>query len=305
MLALLGAVAGLALAQQTDTTLAVQQGARLEVENFGGEIVVRTWTQNRVRVQANHSSRDYVDIRASARAVRVEAESRRGMPHLVDYHITVPTWMAVELQGVSTDMTVEGTEAAIRIETVEGDVRVTGGRDEVSLQSVGGSVTLSGSRARVEVSSVDGDLRLSEITGNITAETVDGSIVIEKAQADAVDANTVDGDILYVGAIRNSGRYVLTTHDGAVTVSIPEGTNATISVATFDGKLDASFPLQLRETRARRFSFTLGNGGARVELETFDGAIQLRRPNEIQVPAAGERVNWRRDRQRDRGRDEY
>ncbi len=305
MLALLGAVAGLMLAQQTDTTLEVQQGARLEVDNFGGEIVVRTWAQNRVRVQASHSSRDFIDIRTSTRAVRVEAESRRGMPHLVEYQITVPAWMAVELQGVSTDMVVEGTQAAVRVETVEGDVRVTGGRDEISLQSVGGGVTLSGAQGRVEVSSVDGDLRLTDIVGNITAETVDGSIIIEKAESDAVDANTVDGDILYVGVIRNNGRYVLTTHDGAVTVSIPQGTNATISVATFDGRLDASFPLQLRDTKARRFSFTLGNGGARVELETFDGAILLRRPNEIQVPAPGERINWRQDRQRDRGRDEY
>jgi len=305
MLALLGAVAGLMLAQQTDTTLEVQQGARLEVDNFGGEIVVRTWAQNRVRVQATHSSRDHIDIRASTRAVRVEAESRRGMPHLVEYQITVPAWMAVELQGVSTDMVVEGTRATIRVETVEGDVRVTGGRDEISLQSVGGAVTLSGAQGRVAVSSVDGDLRLSDIVGGITAETVDGSIIIEKAESDAVDANTVDGDILYLGAIRNNGRYVLTTHDGVVTVSIPQETNATISVATFDGRLDASFPLQLRDTKARRFSFTLGNGAARVELETFDGAILLRRPSEIQVPAPGERVNWRRDRQRDRGRDEY
>ncbi|PYO91988.1 MAG: hypothetical protein DMD58_03065, partial [Gemmatimonadetes bacterium] len=31
-----------------DTTVAVQQGARLDVNNFGGEIVVHTWTQNNV-----------------------------------------------------------------------------------------------------------------------------------------------------------------------------------------------------------------------------------------------------------------
>ena len=41
MLLTLVALAGLSLAQQTDTTFAVQPGARLSVTNFGGEIVVR------------------------------------------------------------------------------------------------------------------------------------------------------------------------------------------------------------------------------------------------------------------------
>lgn len=304
MLALLGAVASLAVAQQTDTTLTVQQGARLEVENFGGEILVRTWGQNRVRVQATHSSRDQIGIAATAGAVRIEAEGRRGMPHLVEYQITVPTWMPVDLQGVSTDMTVEGVLAAIRVETVDGEIRVTGGRGEVSLQSVGGAVTLGGAQGRIKISSVDGDLRLSDIVGDVTAETVDGSIVIEKVEADAVDANTVDGDIVYLGTIRNGGRYQLATHDGVLVVSVPEGTNAAISVASFDGDLDASFPLQLQNASPRRrFSFTLGNGSARVELETFDGAILLRRPNEIQVPAPGEHVDRNLYRQRNRNRE--
>lgn len=302
MLALLGVLASFALAQQTDTTLTVQKGARLEVENFAGDIVVRTWGQDRVRIQASHSSRDRIDVAASAHAIRVEAEGQRGMPHLVEYQISVPTWMPVELQGVSTDMTVEGTQAAVRIETVEGEVRVTGGADEVSLRSVGGSITLTGARGRIEVNSVDGDLRLSDIVGSVTAETVDGLVVIEKAQSDAVDASTVDGDIVYLGTIRDGGRYRLTTHDGSLMVSVPEGTNAAITVASFEGDLDASFPLQIQNVSPRRrFSFTLGNGSARVELETFDGAILLRRPSEVRVPAPGEGIDRGQSRPRERG----
>src|SRR5574341_1742836 len=75
MLAILAAVS-LALAQQTDTTLPVRQGARLDVENFGGEIVVRTWAQDRVRIQATHSSRDWIEVSASPSAVRVEADRK-------------------------------------------------------------------------------------------------------------------------------------------------------------------------------------------------------------------------------------
>jgi DUF4097 and DUF4098 domain-containing protein YvlB len=150
-------------------------------------------------------------------------------------------------------------------------------------------------RGRLRINSVDGDVRVTDVQGDITVESVDGDIVIANAQSALVDVNTVDGDILYVGTIRDNGRYALTTHDGTVIMSVPEGTNATISVASFDGEFDASFPLQLQNVGARRrFSFKLGSGSARVELETFDGEILLRRPNEIRIPAAGESVEDRR-----------
>lgn len=288
MLAILAA-AGLALAQQTDTTLAVQQGARLDVENFGGQIVVRAWSQDRVRIQATHSTRDWIEISASASAVRVEAESRRGMPHLVDYQITVPAWMPVQLSGVSTDMQVEGTRAAVRIETVEGHITVTGGADEVTAESVEGDVVVSGARGRVSAHSVDGEVRLTDIVGDIGAESVDGNIIIQGAQSPTVDASTVDGDIYYVGTIRDGGRYDLATHDGAITISIPEGANAAVTVASFNGEFEASFPVQItpgRSTRNQRFTFTIGSGSARVQLETFDGQVLLRRPGEIRIPTA-------------------
>ena len=285
MLAIL-AVASLALAQQTDTTLPVRQGARLDVENFGGEIVVRTWTQDRVRIQATHSSRDWIEVSASPSAVRVEAESRRGMPHLVEYQITVPVWMPLQLSGVSTDVRVEGSRAAIHVETVEGHVTVVGGADEVSAESVEGDVVVSGVRGRVNAHSVDGAVHLDDIVGDITAESVDGNITIQGSQSSNVDASTVDGDIYYVGTIRDGGRYDLATHDGGVTISMPEGVNATVTIATFDGEFDSSFPIPLQRTEpGRRFTFTLGSGSARVQLETFDGQILLRRPGEIRVPA--------------------
>jgi len=287
MLAMLAA-ASLALAQQTDTTLAVRQGARLDVENFGGEIVVRTWAQDRVRIQASHSSRDWIEVSASASAVRVEAESRRGMPHLVEYQITVPAWMPLQLSGVSTHVQVDGTRAAVRVETVEGGITVTGGTD-VTVESVEGDVSVTGARGRVDAQSVDGNVRLTDIVGDIVADAVDGNILIQGAQSATVDASTVDGDIYYVGTIRDGGRYDLATHSGSVTISIPEGTNAAVTVATFDGDFDSSFPVQpSRVERGRRFSFTIGTGSARVQLETFDGQVRLRRPAEIRVPAPGD-----------------
>ncbi len=284
MLAVLAA-ASLALAQQTDTTFAVQQGARLRLDNHGGEIVVRAWTQNRVRVTATHSSRDRIDVSIGASAVRVQAERQRGMAHLVDYAITVPTWMPVELAGVSTDIVIEGVQADVRAETVEGDVTLTGGSGNVSLGSVSGEVIATGVRGRLKVTAVDGAVTLRDIAADIAVDAVDGDIVVTGAQTGAVELNSVDGNIYYAGTIRDGGRYQFASHDGNVTVAVAAGTNATVSVATFSGEFDSSFPIMLQRLPGkRRFSFTLGSGSARLELETFDGQIMLRRPGELPAP---------------------
>src|SRR5437660_1494881 len=119
MLTTLAALAGLALAQQTDTTVPVRAGARLEVNNFGGEIAVKTWSKSAVRIAASHSSRDRITVDASDQLVRVKSESRRGPSQVVDYEITVPAAMALALSGVYTDISVDGSQGEITAETVQ------------------------------------------------------------------------------------------------------------------------------------------------------------------------------------------
>ena len=127
----------------------------------------------------------------------------------------------------------------------------------------------------------EGEIRITDASADIIAETVDGEIVLDRIESRSVEANTVDGDIHYDGAIKDNGRYRFATHDGNLTVSVPERANVTVAVASFDGDFDASFPVQITETRKRRFSFTIGSGSARLELESFDGDIQLRRPGQV------------------------
>ena len=282
MLLILAAVASLALAQETDTTVAVRQGQRLDFSNFGGSIVIKTWRQNAVRVRASHSSRTSIEVSSEGPTVSIRSLGRRG-PAQVDYDILAPAWMPIAVQGSpSSDVTIEGTQAEISVETVEGAVRVVGGSGNVILHSVEGDVTLASAKGHIEVNTVDGSIELRDCSGDIRSETVDGDITMLGIVSGDVDANTVDGGIEYDGTIQDGGQYRLSTHSGDVTMSIPENANATITVSTFSGSLDAGFPLTITGTTPprHRFTFTLGTGtrGARVELESFDGSLRLRRP---------------------------
>lgn len=269
----------LALAGQVDTTLPVQPGQRLEVDTFGGEINVKSWARNAVRVQADPSSRTQVVVSVSGSTVSVRTEGRRGPASAVDLNITAPAWMSLDLSGVYADITVEGARGPINVETVQGEVDVTGGEGNVSLSSVQGSVRLRGGKGRIEVHSVNEDVTVLESSGEIRAEAVNGEVSLEKVDATSLDATTVNGDVKYDGPIHDGGRYALSSHNGDITLAVAPGANAAVSVSTYGGEFESEFPVTITQGRkGKRFDFTLGKGGAQIELESFQGTIRLVRP---------------------------
>ncbi|CAN5164775.1 hypothetical protein BH24GEM2_BH24GEM2_12930 [soil metagenome] len=290
MIAILAFVGALAM-QQTDTTFAVQPNARLEVRNTGGEISVNSWNRAAVRVQARHGSRERLTVRSTGSVVSIGSRAERGPGGIVDYQITVPASMSVDLHGMYTDIVVEGVRGGVNARTMNGDIRVRNGQGAVSARSVQGAIRIEGVRGRVQANTVSDGIRISNVDGDVSAETVSGDIVLDRIQAGRVDGATVSGNVFYDGAIRNQGTYSFATHSGNVTVAAPPGASATVSVATLNGRLDSSFPVNVPDARqGRRFSFALGGGSARLEMETFSGNIQLRRTGEVRAPEDRQRL---------------
>ena len=279
-------VASMGAQQQTDTTFSVRPGSRIEVETFGGSITVRSWNRDAVRVQAQHSRRDVIDIDARGSSVRIEAEGHMGVAKDVRFTVTVPRASHIEASGVQTDIDIEGVTGDVDAETVQGDIRVVGG-GRLKVESVEGDLVISGARGRVAASTVNRGIQVRDVVGDLELETVNGPIIVQKVQATSVDASTVNGRIVYDGTLRDGGDYSLATHNGQIWLVVPNGTNASVSVSTFNGELDTTVEIPRIETPSRRrsYNFVLGNGKARIELETFGGDINLRRPGET-LPTA-------------------
>jgi DUF4097 and DUF4098 domain-containing protein YvlB len=269
---------------QTDTTFAVPAGASLSVNNFGGAIVVRGWNQDRVKVHAEHGRRGRVEVSLVGGTVMVKAGSRQGPPSVVDMEITVPQAMALNLGGTYAEITVEGMTGPIRAETVDGEVNVRGGKGIITLRSIQGSVSLADASGRIEVTSVNEDIDIVNVSGELKVETTNGEVTMSRIQSSNVEAATINGDVVYDGTITDGGSYSFSSHNGDITVTIAERANITITAATANGDIDASFPLPITSTPGRRrWTFKLGSGSARLEAESFQGDIELRRPGEVEV----------------------
>jgi DUF4097 and DUF4098 domain-containing protein YvlB len=269
-------------APRTDQTVDVAKGTRLVVSNNAGEVVVRSWDRDQVRVQGTHNERVTIDVVSADNTVRVRSRAARGPAGLVDYQITVPRWMPVNLSGTYLESTIEGTAAEVTVESVRGNIRVVGGSGNVTLRSVEGLITVDKATGKLQATTVNRGIRLANIAGDVSADTTNGDIVIENAQTTSLDVSTVNGDITFNGTMRDGGAYRLGTHGGDIRVGLGGAPNATVFVRTFQGGFRADFPIQLPEGQSaregsKRFNFTLGSGSARIELQTFNGDIIVSR----------------------------
>ena len=262
---------------QTDETVEVMRGGRLTVDNFAGEVVVRTWERDSLQVRAWHSSRAKVSVRPVSGGISVRADqSGRGS---VDYEITAPVWMPIRVVGTYNFITIEGAQAEVSAETTRGDVVVRGGTGNVTAKSITGEVIVEGARGRITASSVNEGVRISGATGDITAESSNGSISLTDIRSQNVEANTINGDIEFEGPSLDRGRFRFTTHNGNIIVAIPETSNVTFTIRSYEGRFTSSLnlngPPRSEVRQGRRTLYTLGKGTAEMEIESFDGSIRL------------------------------
>jgi DUF4097 and DUF4098 domain-containing protein YvlB len=284
----------------TDQTVQVAKGTKLDINNFAGDVIVKVWDKDAVRVEVNNSDRETVDIKQVEQSLRIRSRSTRGgPPRSLDYTISVPSWMAVTVAGTYADVTMEGVGGDVSVETTHGDVKVRGGSGFVSLKSVQGEITLEKAKGRVEVRAVNESIHLADISGDLSAESTNGSIILDRIDSGNVDLYTVNGNISFDGAIKDKGLYRLTTHNGLIAMPIADRANASLTVRTYNGSFRSTFPIGDPDKRNKRFTVTLGNGSAHVELESFGGTVALRRPTDPRPEA--ERKRRERDKEKEKG----
>lgn len=278
--ALIGALMALSLMQQTDTLISLDGATGLKIDNAGGTLVVGTWDRPEIRLRAEHSSRAEITVsRRRSGFISLEAERRRGQSFatIVDYELTIPRSLDLDFEGWSTEVIIEGADGEVSVETFEGDITIVGGRGSVKAETTTGKIRIEGADGIVEASSVAESVSISNSSGEVYVETVGGNITLENMSASVVEAGSVGGRVSFDGTVSNGGSYFFGSNGGTVTISIPEDSNAEVSLATIHGNVSSNFSGAPEFKRGSRNAFTIGSGGASIEAETFGGRIVLRK----------------------------
>jgi DUF4097 and DUF4098 domain-containing protein YvlB len=273
----------------TDETVAVTRGTRLTVDNFAGEVVIKAWDRDSLRVQARHASRGKVNIRTTPAGVVIRTQDAgRGS---VDYEISVPSWMPVRVTGTYNFITVEGAQSEVHAETTRGDVVIKGGTGSVTARSIEGEVIVEGVRGRLNASSVNEGVRVTDAAGDVSVESTNGHITLSQIKSQNVEVSTINGNVLFEGQPVDGGRYRFTTHNGDIMIGVPESSNVSFVVRTYEGRftstLNVNGPPRSEVRQGRRTTYVLGNGSAEMELESFGGSIRLGAPGTFKTRTKG------------------
>ena len=269
----LGAAPPLAAA---DTVVDVRRGDRLVMENFSGTVSVGAWARDALEVRGEPGDRLNVTVVRSGSRLSLRPEGRRGRDRDVDAVLRVPAWLDLEIGGREVDVRVRGTSGEVSVRNVEGDIDVEDTSGALRLHTVDGEIRVRNGRGRLEARSRGDDVSVLGFTGDVDVETGSGDVTLEGVDGSEVRAETLDGDVRFDGTLRRGGRYAISVHDGDAVVAIPADAGVDVSVATFDGEFMSEFPVVLQQYRGgRAFEFTLGDGGARLDIQVFDGEIRL------------------------------
>ena len=261
-----------------DTIVSVERGDLLQIQNFLGDLRVRIWDRPEVSIEFDEFRGGGIEVSRVGGRVEVRASGRRGRERNHEYVVSVPPWLAIEIRGRELDVSVNGLEASLEVSTREGDISVRNHTGDVVARTFDGVLDVRTSTGSFDLTSLDDDVILYDVEGDIHVEANDGDVELVDVDAAIVDVSTVDGDIDFSGPLHRNGQYQLVTHDGDISFMTQAGVDAEFSVATYDGEFETEFPIVLQRLESgRELTFELGEGGARVRLQAFDGAIRLMR----------------------------
>ena len=285
--AMFAAIAAPAVAQQTITKRAtVEADATIEVSNVQGRVQVTAWDRNEVELVAVlESDKDELEFEATSRIVRIEVDrpnSRYGRDQEeANLTLRVPKDAQLVIDTVSADISVAGVRGEQDLESVSGTVSTQAFDAAVDAAAVSGDVTVTGTggKAAVKTENVSGTSTVTGIRGSFEGEVVSGEIHATIAAAEAIDVNSVSGDITVNAELTPAARVDLESVSGTLTLKIKPPVNAYFDIESFSGDIDNCFGQKVRDTSkftpGSELVFTQGSGGARVELQTLSGEIRI------------------------------
>ena len=265
-----------------DTTVAFTARGTIDLSLVSGEIRVSGWSQNQVKLHAA-SERGLIQFDYAPSRLSLDVRSQRGRMGDTRYTLSVPVGARVLMRSVSGEIYIREVKGETEARSVSGDIEIVNALRTV-FESVSGEVTATHVAGGLRGNAVSGGLTIRDVAGDVDVETVSGDIQLLDVRSRLVRTETVSGDVEYQGTTDDGGRYEFHAHSGDVRLSLADNVGATFDVETFSGTIDSDFPITLEpgdypggRSRPKRFTFKVGNGGARITTETFSGDIAIER----------------------------
>ena len=300
--------------EKFEKTESLARDGKVEIRNVSGDVEVKTWDRDEVKIDALKTSKasSMEKAKENASKVKIEVTRENGVlkvgtiypkPSIknlnvsVDYKVMIPSQAVIKAKSVSGDVSLENIGGKAAAGTTSGDVSVVGARNGANAETVSGDVkvidvengvyckTASGNidakniTGNADLNCVSGDVTAENIRGDVEADTVSGSVkLLDISNADVVKGKTMSGNTIYYGDISSNGRYSLEAHSGKVEMTIPSNSAFDLTASCFSGNIKTEFKVMMSgKLSKKKISGSVNGGGADVKLKTFSGNVYLKK----------------------------
>jgi len=162
------------------------------------------------------------------------------------------------------------TDGSIRSEGPESDgdrnwsvsyeISVPAGQ-ALSLTSVNGGISITGVHAQMDFSTQNGGVSLTDVAGAVKGRTQNGGVKV------SLEGQRWEGEGLDV-----------TTHNGGISLLLPDGYSARLETSTANGRVSTDFPVTVvGQIDRRHLNADLNAGGSTLKLTTTNGGVSIRK----------------------------
>ena len=253
----------------------IAPGGTVNIVSGGGSIALHSGAGHQLLVTYTvHSAKVEVDQNISANKQRVEllshalpGEKPTANEAKVDYDVTVPAGISVNVSTTSAPITAEGISS------------------EIGLSSETGQITVHNiAKSHVHVRSMTAPVNLQDVTlSRVDIQSTGGTVQLKNVNGQRISVGTTSGNIEYQGDCSGGGDYILTTHSGAIDVTLPATASVDLTARSTTGQVENDFPLEQKPhnsfvpQQGRSFAGTSNSGSSSVELQSFSGKIRVKK----------------------------
>jgi hypothetical protein len=281
-----------------ERSIAVNQGAKLNLCVVEGVLRVNGWNRNEIRVFVKNGSRFDIEVKETAKdglpvwlqAVAIDAKRQnRAFPTCVwgeNIEIDAPVNSVFEISGQEYRASIDSVRKAF-VKAAGGSITFRNIPGGVTANTYQGNIIVEGSGGAIDLESALGNIIAFEVhpseTGDtFRAKTTNGNISLEALEHGQVEVNSISGSVIYTGKIRKGGNYSFATQNGSIRLTLPEDTSCVMGATYGFGTLNNELPAKLLTEDigngpVKRKTFMLGKGGATVKLQTTNGSIFVKK----------------------------
>jgi len=272
-----------ALAAPINEQIDLPDGGEVFVENVCGEITVAGVDRPGVVVRGELGEKAELSLKRSGARVSIQVEGENRIlgwseETCATLRIELPVHTELDIEAISSDVTVGGVHAAIDIEVVSGDVGIRDGATSVDIEAVSSDVTIKGVVEELEIELVSGDITVTGASGRVDVMSVSGDLTLSGGDLTRVDVESVSGNVRIAGSLDRKARVDITSHSGDVELTLPKGTPGAFDLESFSGGIDLAgvAPKKNEYGPGSSLSHAVGDGDVAISITTFSGRVVIR-----------------------------